>query len=531
MSGALGQAISGGEDKVQVASSSRSTPASAGNEHLNNRAPVLFSSRHTFSSKSAFFIACKAANLVEYGYTTHQLSNNQTTVVACCAGRRHEHCKMQVAAFMCDDDRWMVDSERCTWAHAHAPDEVEMRAQAEAREQGEEDEEAPARKPGAGPSRITAREPVDEADAASSDETDGSGELSSDESSGDEYGRSRTRAAGRAGSSSDEEDEEDEDSEEEPAGSTSRAVAQLPMPKLPAVGDTFPSAAAFEAACVVAVIRVYGYSVSKAGLSDVYFRVRCNYHQTKPDRCPFALVARKDLDTGRWVVRDTAGPRLHSHGRHPQIVRDSMWLPTVVCETARAALGLAPGKRARDKARREERARRKGKDKAEKERPPPQRQRTSRPSLPPAGSTSTPRSAFAFTPPARPPSSSPFAHASTAAPSHVSPQPSPATVQRSSPHRSSTGTPLVSSASASSPHAPASPFLADLAAFLLRLDPALEHLAPTLFAAGISTETDLVSLRELGRSHRTAMYGELRRRGWVLSGEDEERLERGLGGA
>jgi len=140
------------------------------------------------------------------------------------------------------------------------------------------------------------------------------------------------------------------------------------MPNLPAVGATFASAAAFEAACVLAVIRIYGYSVSKRSPTSTYSRVQCNYRTgSKSHRCPFALVARKDLVTGRWVVRDTAGPRLHNHGRNPNLVRDSMWVPTVVCETARAALGLPPGKRARDKARRAKEKKR-AKAEAKKER-------------------------------------------------------------------------------------------------------------------------------------------------------------------
>ncbi|GAA5933178.1 hypothetical protein JCM3775_002555 [Rhodotorula graminis] len=542
----LGHAPWAGEDRVEAASSSRSTPADdAGKREPepNTRAPVLFSSRRTFSSKSAFFDACKVANLAEYGYTTHQLSSNVTTAVVCCAGRRHERCPMQVAAFLCEDDRWAVDSERCRWAHTHARDDDEVHAQAKA---GEQDDAVTGRVQAAEPSRSTARERASEDESDLSDETDGSEELSSEESSGDEYGRSRKAAKARVASSSGE--EEDEDSQEDPTDSTSGHVPQLPMPKLPAVGDTFASPEAFEVACVLAVIRVYGYSVSKRSPTDNYCRVQCNYRTTKPGPCPFELIARKNLDTGLWVVCNSARPRIHNHGRNPRLARDSMWLPTVVCETARAALGLAPGKRARDKARRDARARRKAgvkqaraqvkkrqrvdvKDENNGLMPPPQRPFAARPPLPHVGSTSTPRTAYSSTPPARSALSSPLTYASTSTASYGRPQAPPAAVYRPPPSHHSPYTPLDPASSTSSAHNPDTPFLADLAAFLSGLDPSLPHLAPLLYAVGITTMADLVVLRQMTPTCRTAMWGEMRRRGGALSSEEEERLERGLAGA
>ncbi|GAA5851223.1 hypothetical protein JCM9279_007489 [Rhodotorula babjevae] len=536
MDGALGQAVWGGGNKVDAASSRTTPAADAGDRELepDPRAPVLFPPRRSFSSKTAFFSACKTTLLAEYGYTTHMLSNNQTTAVANCAGRRHERCKMQIAAYLGHDGRWVVDSPRCDWAHSHARDDDEVRAQADARER--EVDEGPASERGAARGRRASApaEGSDEEGSQDGDETDGGVELVSDESSGDEYGTSRSQVAGRKvqRSGKDEGGQEKKKS----SGSRSRTITQRPMPGLPAVGDKFTSSAAFEAACVRAVVRIYGYSVGKYGYGDAYVRFRCNYHQTKPDRCNFELVARKEPASGLWVVRSTPVPRIHSHGRHPELIKDSTWLPTVVSEVARAALGLPPGKRARDKLE-VERSRGKKRKRVELEQedddrddhlqllPPPHRSFDPRRSLLQSSSTSNSPAPSSY-PPLRPlAASSPYAF-TAAAPDPVLPL---TAAVRSTPTPLSPFLPAPeSSACGSHSSRPTAPFLADLATFLLRLDPGLEHLAPTLLAAGISTEADLALLRAVTPSMRALMYSDARRRGLSMSGEEEKRLERAL---
>ncbi|GAA5910352.1 hypothetical protein JCM6882_003259 [Rhodosporidiobolus microsporus] len=136
--------------------------------------------------------------------------------------------------------------------------------------------------------------------------------------------------------------------------------SELPIPQLrvtgmPQPGDRFATFKILYVTAVKAILPVYGISVSPHSTQPSTAYVRCNrnhqnYKNPASGACRFILCVKKDGATGEWVVQSTGSYLQHNHGAAPELLADPSWLPTIVNEDARAALGLPPGKRARGKA-------------------------------------------------------------------------------------------------------------------------------------------------------------------------------------
>ncbi|GAA6034282.1 hypothetical protein JCM8097_003823 [Rhodosporidiobolus ruineniae] len=121
---------------------------------------------------------------------------------------------------------------------------------------------------------------------------------------------------------------------------------------MPQPGDRFASFNAAYTAAVQALVPVYGYAVQRYSVQDSGGYLRCNHNYNQQSgRCPFQLAVRLDSSSGEFFVSTDDSYLEHNHDPRPEILDDPSWLPTVVNEDARRALGLPPGKRAREKER------------------------------------------------------------------------------------------------------------------------------------------------------------------------------------
>ncbi|BGP38248.1 hypothetical protein JCM10450v2_002184 [Rhodotorula kratochvilovae] len=426
-----------------------------------------------------------------YGSSTNRNWTSSTKLVASCAGRTSGGCKSQVVAVR-RDGAWVLDSEETRWTHNH-------------------DREGEAAQPA----------------YRSSDESELT-DLPSDEENEDEP-------------MDGDEDEDDANTRNPKRSAPSAApVPQLPMPDLPQPGDTFPTSQAFEAAAIRAVLPVYGYGLQPYNSRATRVTSRCNSHANTPAACRFRIACARDPASGRWVVEREGSVYAHDHGARAEIVADPAWRPTVVREATRALLGLPPGKRARDKARREDEERRQA-TKAKKERMKERKARskeekTKSPSPPKKKRRVAVRDDHSPTSWAMPPPAAPPASTSRARPAPPeAPAARPALAPVAAPHTAQTSAPLarkcaVKPAPPPVPHTHApSDFLPGLTAFLTALHPSLSPLAAPLLRADISSPSALADLALLEPPAREAFLELVRERSTGVSVVQVKMLGRVLG--
>ncbi|GAA5913663.1 hypothetical protein JCM6882_008713 [Rhodosporidiobolus microsporus] len=127
---------------------------------------------------------------------------------------------------------------------------------------------------------------------------------------------------------------------------SAEGVKQLPTPGMPKAGDRFVDPDSVLVAAATALLPVYGYSVTYQNprFENGSFQLRCSRTvNEKPGRpaqmCGFRFPVRKDFYTGEWVVQPSDAME-HNHPRHPALVLNPNYLPSLKKAKLRAAMGL-----------------------------------------------------------------------------------------------------------------------------------------------------------------------------------------------
>ncbi|GAA5837002.1 hypothetical protein JCM11251_004470 [Rhodosporidiobolus azoricus] len=140
-----------------------------------------------------------------------------------------------------------------------------------------------------------------------------------------------------------------------PGTSASQAIPQLVVPGMPKPGDRFKTLKDLYLTAVKAQISVYGISVRVTNVKGLRASLLCNrnhhnYKDAPGGACKYVLAVRKDVSTNNYTVQAKSSYLQHNHDIAPERLANPSWLPKLVNEDARAALGLPPGKRGREKA-------------------------------------------------------------------------------------------------------------------------------------------------------------------------------------
>ncbi|GAA6012483.1 hypothetical protein JCM10207_007105 [Rhodosporidiobolus poonsookiae] len=418
-----------------------------------SRTSVLFPHPTSFPSRDAFFSACHDRLLQAYGYTTSRYRNESEVLVACCVQRKSLKCKFRVCAKR-ENGTWSLSQDETDWVHSHVAD---FEAHPE-------------------PSRRAEKEVKAESEPEEDEDSDSSlTSLSSDDDEAD-----------------------------------SPSTSSQPKPAMPQPGDRFTTTTACRVAASASLLASHGYSVSPYNEKVRTITFRCNragknYVNAPGGACNFQLKLKKDIQTNEWVVQRDKTKLTHNHGPRDELVADPSWRPIIVNEDVRAAMGLPPGKRARDKLQAEKQVRSKKRKRKSNVRLPASSEHEAKPTPTGLFATSTAQPQPMQTPPSfslfpsahpPPPIPLPFAPHSTASPSappFISPPPVPYPPQA---RASSAPSPLSALSASSQNGSSVVDHLSSsaLSSFLAALHPSLASLAPHLASAGIDSISSLADL-------------------------------------